>query len=68
MIIGIGSDHAGYHLKEVIKKHLGARGHEVRDYGTDSEVSCDYPLFIRPTAEAVAKGDCERGHRAGGVR
>jgi ribose 5-phosphate isomerase B len=66
MTIGIGSDHAGYQLKESIKKHLAAKGQEVKDFGTDSEASCDYPVFIRPTAEAVARGDCERGIVLGG--
>jgi ribose 5-phosphate isomerase B len=66
MKIGIGSDHAGYRYKELIKQHLAKLGHEVKDFGTDSEVSCDYPLFIRPVAEAVAAGDVERGIVLGG--
>lgn len=66
MKIGIGSDHAGYRYKELIKGHLAKLGHEVQDFGTDSEVSCDYPLFIRPTAEAVAAGKVERGIVLGG--
>lgn len=60
MRIAIASDHAGYRYKEVIKKHLSRAGHEVVDFGTDSEESVDYPLFIGPAAEAVARGDCER--------
>lgn len=66
MRIGIGSDHAGFHYKEMIKRTLGERGHEVRDFGTDSTESVDYPDFIRPVAEAVAQGDCERGIVLGG--
>lgn len=66
MKIGIGSDHAGYRYKELIKAYLTRLGHEVLDFGTDSEVSCDYPLFIRPTAEAVAAGEVERGIVLGG--
>jgi len=66
MKISIASDHAGYAYKEELKSFLTGRGHEVRDFGTDSEKSCDYPLFIRPAAEAVASGECERGIVLGG--
>lgn len=66
MKIGIGSDHAGYEYKEAIKKFLEGKGHEVVDYGTDSTESVDYPLFIRPVAEAVAAGEVERGIVLGG--
>jgi len=66
MKIAIGSDHAGYLYKERIKAYLGERGHELTDFGTDSAESCDYPVFIRPTAEAVASGACERGIVLGG--
>ena len=66
MKIGIGSDHAGYRYKEEIKRHLAGLGHEVRDFGTDSEESVDYPVFIRPVAEAVAAGGLERGIVLGG--
>lgn len=66
MVIGIGSDHAGYDYKEEIKEYLTAQGHEVRDFGTDSNESVDYPVFIRPVAEAVASGECERGIVLGG--
>ena len=64
--IAIGSDHAGFRYKELIRKHLSEKGYEVKDFGTDSEVSCDYPLFIRPVAEAVAKGEFDRGIVLGG--
>ena len=66
MKIAIGSDHAGFKYKEKIKQFLGALGHEVIDFGTDSEEPVDYPLFIRPVAEAVARGDAERGVVLGG--
>jgi ribose 5-phosphate isomerase B len=66
MRIGIGSDHAGYRYKEEIKKLLAELGHEVRDFGTNSETSVDYPAFIRPVAEAVARGELERGVVLGG--
>jgi ribose 5-phosphate isomerase B len=66
MKIAIGSDHAGYRYKERIKELLLSLGHEVRDFGTDSEAAVDYPLFIRPVAEAVARGEAERGIVLGG--
>jgi ribose 5-phosphate isomerase B len=64
--IAIASDHAGFRYKQIISAHLERRGHEVVDFGTDSEESVDYPLYIRPAAEAVARGDCERGIVLGG--
>ncbi len=64
--IAIGSDHAGFEYKEKIKPLLSALGHEVRDFGAFSAEPVDYPLFIRPTAEAVARGECERGIVLGG--
>jgi ribose 5-phosphate isomerase B len=66
MKIGIGSDHAGYRHKEEIKKFLARLGHEVKDFGTNSEMTVDYPAFIRPVAEAVAGGELERGIVLGG--
>src|SRR5919204_30668 len=66
MNLAIGSDHAGFAYKEAIKAMLMAEGHTVRDFGTDSEVPVDSPDFIRPVAEAVAKGDFERGIVLGG--
>jgi ribose 5-phosphate isomerase B len=66
MKIALGSDHAGYSYKESIREFLTAEGHEVRDFGTYSEEPVDYPLFIRPVAEAVARGECERGVVLGG--
>lgn len=66
MKIALGTDHAGYAYKEEIKRFLAEAGHEVRDFGTDSEESCDYPLFIRPAAEAVGNGECDRGIVLGG--
>jgi len=66
MKIAIGSDHAGFRYKEILKTALAARGHEVRDYGPHSEASVDYPVFVRPVAEAVAAGEFERGIVLGG--
>lgn len=64
--IAIGSDHAGFAYKEKIKTMLLAAGHTVRDFGTDSDAACDYPDFIRPVAEAVARGEYDRGIVLGG--
>ena len=66
MKIAIGSDHAGFAYKETIRKYLGEKGHDVKDFGTYSDKSCDYPTFIRPVAEAVAGGEFERGIVLGG--
>jgi ribose 5-phosphate isomerase B len=64
--IAIGSDHAGFEYKEKINILLAGLGHEVQDFGTFSAQPVDYPLFIRPTAEAVARGESERGIVLGG--
>jgi ribose 5-phosphate isomerase B len=64
--VAIGSDHAGFEYKEKIKALLTSFGHEVRDFGTFSTEPVDYPLFIRPTAQAVAIGECDRGIVLGG--
>ena len=64
--IAIASDHAGFEYKEQIKALLTSLGHEVRDFGTDNPSPVDYPLFIRPAAESVARGECERGIVLGG--
>jgi ribose 5-phosphate isomerase B len=66
MKIAIGSDHAGFRYKEILKTALAARGHEVRDFGTSSSTPVDYPLFIRPVALAVVRGEFERGIVLGG--
>lgn len=66
MKIALGTDHAGYEYKERIKQHLAQRGHAVLDFGTNSSESVDYPIFIRPAAEAVVSGQCERGIVLGG--
>jgi len=64
--IAIGSDHAGFAYKEAIKALLLKDGYTVRDFGTYSDASCDYPDFVRPVAEAVARGEFERGIVLGG--
>ena len=60
-MIAIASDHGGYAMKEHIKAYLAAKGIQCEDFGTDSTASCDYPIFGRAAAEAVAAGKCEKG-------
>jgi len=66
MRIAIGSDHAGFRYKERLRVLLAGWGHEVRDFGTHSEASVDYPVYVRPVAEAVARGEYDRGIVLGG--
>jgi ribose 5-phosphate isomerase B len=66
MRVAIGSDHAGVVYKAALVELLRELGHEVKDFGTDSTASVDYPDFIRPVAEAVARGEYERGIVLGG--
>ena len=55
-MIALAADHAGYPLKEEIKKHLLERGFDVKDFGTDSDKSVDYAVFAKIAGEAVASG------------
>lgn len=66
MHIAIASDHAGYEYKTRVAELLRELGHDVRDFGTDSPEPVDYPLFIRPAAESVARGEADRGIVLGG--
>ena len=66
MKIAIGSDHAGFRYKQEIIAHLQNAGHNVTDFGTDSEAAVSYVTYIRPVAEAVAAGKYERGIVLGG--
>lgn len=61
MKIVIGSDHAGFELKDALLQWLHDAGHEVIDVGTDSDASCDYPVFGAAVAREVAAGDADRG-------
>jgi ribose 5-phosphate isomerase B len=61
MRIAVGSDHAGFHLKEHVKAALGALGHEVVDVGTLSSGSVDYPQYAAEAARLVGAGDVQRG-------
>ena len=60
-MIAIGSDHGGFALKAEIIDHLQKRGFEVKDFGTYSEASCDYPVYAKAVAKAVTAGECEKG-------
>lgn len=61
MKIAIACDHGGLALKEAIKDHVEAKGHEVVDFGTHNTDSCDYPDYAKKAANAVASKECERG-------
>ncbi len=61
MKVSLGADHAGYELKEAVKRHLAATGTDVEDFGTDSQASTDYPDHGAPAARAVARGDADLG-------
>jgi ribose 5-phosphate isomerase B len=61
MKIAVGSDHAGFAYKEAISRFLAGAGHEVKDWGTFSEASCDYPDYAHAVAHAVETGDAEYG-------
>ena len=63
MRVAIGTDHAGFELKERLKRELEALGHEVDDLGTDSTDPVDYPDFCFPVGERVARGEQPDRHR-----
>jgi ribose 5-phosphate isomerase B len=60
MVIAVGSDHAGFHLKEHVKLVLAAAGHEVLDVGPETPDSVDYPAFAQHAARLVSEGDADR--------
>ena len=60
-MIGIGSDHGGFPLKEEIKKHLDEIGVAYKDFGTNTPDSCDYPIYAEAVARAVVSGEVEKG-------
>lgn len=60
-MIGIGSDHGGYDCKKVVIQYLEKKGIAYKDYGCYDKSSCDYPVFGKAVAEAVASGECEKG-------
>ena len=61
MKIAIGCDHGALDLKNAMIAHLEKQGHEIKDFGTNSLDSCDYPDFAAPAAKAVASGQCDKG-------
>ncbi len=61
MEIAIAADHAGYHLKDTIKEYLKSKGHQIKDFGTDSDQSCDYPDYAHPLAKAINDGTYKLG-------
>lgn len=61
MKIALGCDHGALALKNALISHLEAKGYEVKDFGTYSADSCDYPDFAGAAAKAVASGECDRG-------
>jgi ribose 5-phosphate isomerase B len=66
MHIAVASDHAGFAYKTLIIEEIQRLGHHVHDFGTHTDAPCDYPVYIRPAAEAVASGACERAIVLGG--
>ena len=66
LTVALASDHAGFRYKQAILAHLRAQGYAVHDFGAPNAESCDYPVFIRPCAEAVARGEFDRGIVLGG--
>jgi ribose 5-phosphate isomerase B len=61
MRVAVGSDHAGFRLKQEMAQLLRQDGHEVADLGTDSEAAVDYPDFAEKVGQAVREGRAERG-------
>ena len=65
-VIALGTDHAGYALKEKIKKHLISIGYHVLDFGANSDEPSDYPDFCKPAAQCVTNNKCDLGIVFGG--
>tara|TARA_B100000427_G_C15055752_1_gene397611 strand:- start:62 stop:490 length:429 start_codon:yes stop_codon:yes gene_type:complete len=64
--IALASDHAGYEYKEVIRVHLDDQSYEIIDFGTNSNDPVDYPVYIKPAAQAVSEGEADLGIIFGG--
>ena len=60
-MIALGCDHGGFDMKQIVIEYLEEKGIEYKDFGCYDKNSCDYPLFGRAAAEAVASGECEKG-------
>lgn len=61
MIVAIAADHAGFEMKEEIRRFLAEEGHTAEDFGCHSAESCDYPDFAQKACRAIVRGACERG-------
>ena len=61
MKVAVGSDHGGFALKKAVEDYLEKKGVRFVDYGCDGEASCDYPVFAKKVADAVASGECDTG-------
>ena len=59
--IGIGGDHAGFELKNILVKELSQRGHIVKDFGPETYASCDYEDYVHPLASSIEKGETDYG-------
>lgn len=60
-MIALACDHGGFDMKQIVIEYLEENGIEYKDFGCYDRTSCDYPVFARPAAEAVASGECEKG-------
>ena len=60
-MIALGNDHGGYRLKQEVIQYLEEQKLEYKDYGGESEESCDYPVYAKKVAEAIVSGECDRG-------
>lgn len=60
-MIALACDHGGFDMKQIVIEYLEENGIEYKDFGCYDKTSCDYPVFARPAAEAVASGECEKG-------
>ena len=60
-MIALGNDHGGYRLKQEVIQYLEEQKLEYKDYGCESEESCDYPVYAKKVAEAIVSGECDRG-------
>ena len=60
-MIGLGCDHGGLELKKVVMDYLDSKNIEYKDFGTYTSESCDYPIYGKAVAKAVAEGECDKG-------
>ena len=60
-MIALACDHGGFDMKQIVIEYLEEHGIEYKDFGCYDKTSCDYPVFARPAAQAVASGECEKG-------